>query len=66
LVGVTKPVTLTVVQFQGGVNPMTGKQEYGANATAHIKRSDFGMTAYLPAIADDVELDITIEAVKDN
>jgi len=66
LLGVTKPVTLTVVQFQGGVNPMTGKQEYGANATAHIKRSDFGMTAYLPAIADDVELDITIEAVKDN
>ena len=62
LLGVTRPVTLTVTNFSGGKNPMTGKEEYGANAVAHIKRSDFGMTAYLPAISDDVELEMVIEA----
>jgi polyisoprenoid-binding protein YceI len=63
LLGVTRPVTLTVTNFRGGKNPMVGKDEYGANAVAHIKRSDFGMTAYLPAIADDVTLNLTIEAL---
>ncbi|TDR78475.1 YceI family protein [Paludibacterium purpuratum] len=63
LLGVTKPVTLTVTNFRGGKNPMLGKEEYGANATALIKRSDFGMMAFLPAIADEVTLNLTIEAI---
>jgi len=62
ILGVTKPVTLTVDHFKHGQNGMTGKDQYGANAKTFIKRSDFGMLAYLPAIADKVELDITIEA----
>ena len=62
ILGVTKPVTLQVVQFGHGKNPMTGKDAYGVNAEATIKRSDFGMTAYLPAIADSVKLQITVEA----
>jgi len=41
---------------------LTGKDAYGVNAEATIKRSDFGMTAYLPAIADSVKLQITVEA----
>lgn len=64
LLGVTRPVTLTVTRFNGGKNPMSGKEEYGANAEARIKRSDFGMTTYLPAISDEVDLQLVIEAVR--
>lgn len=63
LLGVTRPVTLHVTHFHGGVNPMSGKEQYGANAVAQIKRSDFGMTTFLPAISDEVELKFVIEAV---
>lgn len=63
LLGVTRPVNLKVTQFHGGVNPMSGKEQYGANAETVIKRSDFGMTTFLPAIADNVDLKLVIEAV---
>lgn len=64
LLGVTKPVTLSVVHFSHAKNPMSGKDTYGVNAEALIKRSDFGMTTYLPAIGDEVKLEITLEAVQ--
>jgi len=64
ILGVTKPVTLTVTNFGGGKNPMSGQETYGANAETTIKRSDFGMMTFLPAIADNVTLKVTIEAVK--
>jgi polyisoprenoid-binding protein YceI len=63
LLGVTKPVTLNVVHFAHSKNPMSGKDTYGVNAEAQIKRSAFGMNAYLPGIGDDVKLEITLEAV---
>lgn len=62
LLGVTRPVTLDVTHFHGGKNPMSGVEQYGANAVAHIKRSEFGMKTFLPAIGDDVTLNLTIEA----
>lgn len=63
LLGVSKPVTLKVTHFAHGKNP-AGKEAYGVNAEAQIKRSDFGMTAFLPGIGDDVKLEITLEALK--
>jgi polyisoprenoid-binding protein YceI len=30
-----------------------------------IKRSDFGLSAYVPAVGDEVKISIEIEAVKD-
>jgi len=65
LLGVTKPVTLTVTEFNCGTNPMSKKDECGAGATAHIKRSDFGMKAFLPNVGDDIKLEFEIEAYKD-
>jgi polyisoprenoid-binding protein YceI len=59
--GVTKPVTLTVTSFKHGPTMMK-KDGIGANATATIKRSDFQMTKYVPLVADDVNLTISIEA----
>lgn len=65
LLGVTKPVSLTVESFNCGNHPIAKKPVCGANAVTMIKRSDFGMKAYLPAIGDDVKLEIQAEAFKD-
>jgi len=63
--GVTKPVTLTIDEFNCGTNPMNKKDECGAAANAQIKRSDFGVKYGLPAVGDDVKLVFEIEAIKD-
>jgi polyisoprenoid-binding protein YceI len=65
LLGVTKPVTLSIDAFKCGTNPMSKKEECGAAATAQIKRSDFGMKAFLPGVGDDIKLEFEIEAYKD-
>lgn len=65
LLGVTKPVKLTLTEFNCGNNPMNKKYECGAGATAEFKRSDFGMKAYLPGVGDDIKLVFEIEAYKD-
>ena len=62
--GVTKPVTLTIDEFNCGTNPMSKKDECGAAASAQIKRSDFGVKYGLPNIGDDVKLVFEIEAIK--
>jgi polyisoprenoid-binding protein YceI len=62
--GVTKPVTLTIDAFKCGAHPMNKKEMCGADASAQIKRSDFGIKYGLPAIGDDVKLQFEIEALK--
>lgn len=63
--GVTKPVTLTIDEFNCGTNPMNKKDECGAAASTQIKRSDFGVKYGLPNIGDDVKMVFEIEAIKD-
>jgi polyisoprenoid-binding protein YceI len=46
------------------MNPISNKPTVGFTATADIKRSDFGMTAYLPGLGDNVKLGIEVEANK--
>lgn len=62
--GVSKPVTLDVKLNKIGVSPITNKKTAGFTATAKLKRSDFGITTYLPGLGDDVKLDIEAEAAK--
>jgi len=62
--GVTKPVHLTVDRFHCGVNLISMKNVCGANAIATIKRSEFGVDKYAPALADEVKVVIQIEAIK--
>jgi len=64
IMGVTKPVTLTIDAFNCGTNPMNKKDECGAGASAQIKRSDFGVKYGLPVIGDDVKLVFEVEAIK--
>lgn len=65
LLGVTKPMTLAVSNFKCGVNPINKKEECGADVVASLKRSDFGMTKYVPAVGDEVKLVIPVEAFKE-
>ena len=62
--GVTKPVTLKVDKITCGANPMNKKEMCGFNATATLKRSDFGINTFLPAIGDEVSMDIEAEGYK--
>lgn len=65
LVGVTKPVNITISGFKCGAHPITKKPMCGANVSAQIKRSEFGMTRALPGIGDDIKIVIAVEAFKD-
>lgn len=65
MVGATKPVTLDVHSMKCGEHPFSKKQVCGFDATAAIKRSDFGVKYGLPGVGDDMALEFEVEAVKD-
>ncbi|MCR4298571.1 MAG: YceI family protein [Gallionella sp.] len=65
LLGVTRPLTLTVSNFRCAPHPMLKKPACGADITATLKRSEFGMTKYVPAVSDEVKIFVPVEAVKD-
>lgn len=56
--GVTKPITLNAQFVGAGVNPLDKTFTAGFEATGTIKRSDFGVSTYLPLVGDDVRLTI--------
>jgi polyisoprenoid-binding protein YceI len=58
--GVTKPVTLNVT-FNGGGTTMAKVYDLGFNATGQVKRSDFGLGAFVPMVTDDITLTISAE-----
>lgn len=65
LLGVTKPVTLTINKFKCIQDAMSKKEICGADATAEFKRSDFGLNFALNwGFSPDVKLTIQVEAMK--
>ncbi|MBV8683740.1 MAG: polyisoprenoid-binding protein [Caulobacteraceae bacterium] len=56
--GVTKQETLQVRLVGSGVNPLDKSFTVGFEAVGTIKRSDFGVTQYVPLVGDDVALKI--------
>ena len=68
LLGVTKPLTLTVERWKCGPDIRTQGKRYqcGGNATGAFKRSEFGMKYGLPAaIGDEVKLWMSFYGFKD-
>lgn len=65
LLGVTKPVTLKVERWVCKDNPMSKKAMCGGNATATLKRTDWGMKYGVPALGDEVRLWFSVEGYKD-
>ena len=59
--GVTRPVVLDATLNKVGEHPSRKVPTIGFNATAVIRRSEFGLTGFLPNIADEVQLRITTE-----
>ena len=57
--GVTRPVTLDVKFHGAGANPMTKAFTVGFDAHGALKRSEFGVTKYVPLIGDEVEITIS-------
>jgi len=57
--GVTKPVELQASFNGSGVNPLDKAYTVGFDATAKLKRSDFGVKTYLPMIGDDTSIRIS-------
>ncbi|MFP1683471.1 YceI family protein [Alloalcanivorax sp. C16-1] len=63
--GITKEVVLDTTVNKVGEHPMyDGAPAAGFNATTTLKRSDFGMDAYVPAVSDELDVRITVEAVE--
>ena len=60
--GITQEVVLDTVLNQAGDNPMAGKPWLGFDATTTLLRSDFEVGAFAPAVSDEVEVMISIEA----
>ncbi|WP_420476776.1 YceI family protein [Noviherbaspirillum sp. ST9] len=64
MLGVTKPVSLTIGKFKCIEHPMFKREVCGADATAEFKRTDFGLSYGTPRFAPEVKLAIQVEALK--
>ena len=62
--GVTKPLTLDVQILKVGSNARTGIATAGFNATAKLRRSDFGLGAFVPQVGDEIALTITTQGAE--
>lgn len=66
LIGITKPVTIKVTFNKADYHPYTQNYVAGFSAEAMLKRSDFGMNAYIPNVGDEVRILIETEGVSDD
>lgn len=65
MLGVTKPLRLTVERFKCVPATASAKERCGGNATGKLRRSDFGMKYGVPTLADELALNIEFEMLKD-
>jgi polyisoprenoid-binding protein YceI len=65
MLGVTKPLHLTVERFKCIPATANAKERCGGNATGKLKRTDFGMKFGVPSISDELSLNIEFEMLKD-
>ena len=62
--GITKPVVLEIVYLSCRTHPLLNVPSCGADASVTIKRSDFGLDAFIGNDSDEVKVDISVEALK--
>jgi len=65
MLGVTRPVALVITSFKCRPHPVNKKDQCGADGTAQIKRSEFGMSGMTSSAGDDIKILFQIEAYKD-
>mgnify|MGYP002651586803 CR=1 FL=1 len=61
LKGVTKPVVIEATFNASGVHPVDKMYTVGFDGRTTFKRSDFGISAFVPAVGDEVTLQIAAE-----
>jgi polyisoprenoid-binding protein YceI len=61
---VTKSVVLDATLNQVGDHPMAGKPWAGFTATTMVLRSEFNLGQFAPFVSDEVQIQISIEAMK--
>jgi len=59
--GVTKPLTLHARLNKSAANPFDKKPTLGFSASGSLKRTDFGISTYVPIIGDVVAITIDAE-----
>ncbi|MBM3358098.1 MAG: YceI family protein [Betaproteobacteria bacterium] len=66
LLGVTRPVRLTVDHFRCLPDPRVGgkREVCGGNATGTLRRSEFGMKFGIPGTSDEIRLLMQFEALR--
>ena len=62
--GVTKSVVLDAKLNQVGDHPMEGKPWAGFDATTSLLRSDYNLGMFAPFVSDEVNVMISVEAMK--
>ncbi|AMY69699.1 YceI family protein [Frigidibacter mobilis] len=62
--GVTKQVVLDARLNQAGMHPMENKPWAGFDATTTLLRSDYNLGLFAPYVSDEVEVKISVEAMK--
>jgi polyisoprenoid-binding protein YceI len=60
--GISKVVTLTTRINKIGPNPLSHLLTAGFDADATIRRSDFGVAKFIPSVADELTVHITLDA----
>ena len=63
MLGVTRPLRLTVHSFGCTINPFNRRPICGADVEARLRRSEFGMTRSLTSIGDEVVIRSAVEAI---
>lgn len=62
MLGETRPLSLSVRNFRCAPHPLFRKPHCGADVSGTLKRSDYGMVKFVPALGDEVRLLIQVEA----
>jgi len=64
LLGVSKPLTVTVSNFKCAPNPVTKRKTCACDVRATLMRTDFGMIQYIPGISDLIIINVPVEAYR--
>ena len=64
MLGITKPLSLTLTHFKCLIHPLHKREVCGADAHGRFDRSDFGMSIGLPRFSPEIKLAIQVEGMK--
>ena len=64
MLGITKPLSLTLTHFKCLIHPLHKREVCGADAHGRFDRSDFGMNIGLPRFSPEIKLAIQVEGMK--